>query len=59
MLVHIQDAKKCFQDNMELVDPEKEEAIWNLNKGLLELCGSLEEMQRELAQIYSALHRLR
>lgn len=56
-------AKKCFSENCDLVDPAAKPLEWNLNAGLLALTKATErdaeETHRLLKQILDELQRRR
>ena len=53
-------AKKCFQENVDLCDPNADPIMWNLNNGLLQLASALshdlEEIKTELKRVKRALN---
>jgi hypothetical protein len=48
-------AQICFKRNCELVSPDEDPLVWNLNNGLYQLAAALE---RDLAQIKQELQGL-
>ena len=48
-------AQTCFKRNCDLVFPDQDPLVWNLNNGLYQLTAALE---RDLAEIKQELRRL-
>lgn len=54
-------ARHCFEDNTERLDVHRDPVAWNLNNGLLNLSGAIEEDLQKivslLTDVVAALNR--
>jgi hypothetical protein len=54
----LQTAKRCFQENCQLINPSSDPVAWNLNNGLANLADALQQMENRLSQIEQSIrHR--
>ena len=51
-------AIKQFQDNVNLIDRNREPVLWNLSAGLLNLAEALEQHERNVDQKLEQIRRI-
>ena len=52
------DAKQCFQENRELINPQSDPQVWNLNTGLLSLTEAIESDFQNIAYLLQRILRV-